>query len=387
MGICLDRLLQYLRRMQVLLRAAFHISCLRGNDIVRVAIIVDSDTGIRADTVIALLHPWRSWLEITDVFVASSGSEDGWIVNATANGVRAISIVSERPEFISPIEEAASQRGLQILHSDYSTDSERAAALLHEMSHHHFEIGGFNEWDGSMVLYAPYVLQHISAANCIRHFPQYTIDDLRTCHSVLGRPIEALDIGSGPISRLRWGALSGLLHVTGVDPLLDIYDILLTHHGLNQLPSIKVDRAITARAEDLECHVTAGSFDFAFCCNALDHVEDPQAVIVQLARALRPGAQFALEFATREGSRQEWRQLHQFDLFLDANHGELMCQWRDGRLDVLVPKGTPLVLSRVVTASDDYTAVILRHYEHRLSWRTGWGFAHRLAKTDPPHTG
>lgn len=354
------RSLQYSTQMQVLLRAAFHLSRLRSSEIARVAIVADADTEVRADTVMTLLHPWRSWLEITDLLVTRDALSDGWVSSAMNNGAQAISIISERPEFSSPIEDVASQKGIRVSRSDYSTGSERSAALLHEMSHHHFEIGGLNEWDGSVVQYAPYVLQHISAANCIRHFPQYVIDDLRAHYTVLGRPIEALDVGSGPISRLRWGALNGLLHICGVDPLLDIYDILLTHHGLNQLPSIKVDRPMTARAEDLEQHITIDSLDFAFCCNALDHVEDPPTVVAQIARALRPGALFALEFATREGSRQEWRQLHQFDLFLDKDRGELMCQWRDGRLDVLIPENTPLVLDRIVIDNDDYTAVVLR---------------------------
>jgi SAM-dependent methyltransferase len=237
------------------------------------------------------------------------------------------------------------------------------------MSHHHFEMGGFNEWDGKAAQYSPFILQQISAANCIRHFPRYMMDELRACRALKGQPIDALDVGCGPISHLRWGALDGVLHVTGVDPLLDIYDLLLVHHGLDGLPSIRVDRAITAGAERLDDYVAAGSIDFAYCCNALDHVEDPLAVVAALGRALRPGACLALEFATREGSRQEWRQLHQFDLFVSDERGTLMCQWQDGRLRALIPDGTPLRLERVETATDDYTAVVLRHTGRRSRWR------------------
>jgi SAM-dependent methyltransferase len=185
-------------------------------------------------------------------------------------------------------------------------------------------------------------------------------DELRAGSQKLGRPLESLDIGSGPISRLRWGALQGLLHVTGVDPLIDIYDIIM-NHGVDRLPAIRVDRAINTDAENLNSHVAVGSIDFAFCCNALDHVVDPPAVVAQLARALRPGAPFALEFATREGLRQAWQQLHKFDLFLDAERSKIMCQWHDGRVDGLVPKDASLVLDRVVMADDDYTIVVLRH--------------------------
>ena len=372
--------------MQVLLRAAFHLSALRGEDPPpRVAIVVDSDTGIDVDAVTALLRPWRSWLKITDVLVTDTDPGDTWLAMIASHGVKAVSIISVRPEFTGPLEGTVHRHGLKALSGAYPDDTGRTNALFHEMAHHHYELGGLNEWDGATVQYAPHVLKHISAANCILYFPQYMIDELRALHQRLGRPIEALDIGSGSISRLRWGALQGLLHVTGVDPLLDIYDLILTHHGLDRLPSIRVDRAINANAESLDRHVAADSFDFAFCCNALDHAEDPPAVVGQLARALRPGGTFALEFATREGSRQDWQQLHQFDLFLDESHSEVMCQWRGGRRAPLVPTGAPIALDRVVMATDDYTAVVLRRVEHHPRWRPlrlGKRYRAGLSKTD-----
>ncbi len=356
--------------MQVLLRAAFYLAGLRGaGNSPRIAVVVDSDTGISADTVTTLLHPWRSWLELTDVTVTGTDPNDAWFAMVAANGARTVSIVSERPDFTSPLEEAAHRHGLSPLGSGYPDDSGRTNALFHEMVHHHYELGGLNEWDGATVKYAPDVLQHISAANCIKYFPPYVLDDLRARYQRLGRPLQALDIGSGPISRLRWGALQGLLHVTGIDPLLDIYDVILTHHGLDLLPAIRVDRAINANAESLDRHVSAESVDFAFCCNALDHVEDPHGVIFQLAAALRPGALVALEFATREGSRQNWQDLHQFDLFLDVNQGEVMCQKGDGQEAALIPRNAPLVLDRVVVDTDDYTVVVLRQDGDRRRWR------------------
>ncbi len=344
--------------MQVLLRAAFHLSRLRARDTVRVAIVVDADTGVDANAVAALLMPWRSWLEPTCVLVTDAPPPDAWF--DTATNTHAISVITERPEFGAPIESAASARELKIARSDYNTATEREAALLHEMSHHHFEMGGLNEWDGSPAQYSPNVLQHLSAANCKVYFPHYVIDEIRQRYMEKQQPIEALDIGSGPISRLRWGALKGMVHITGVDPLLDVYDVLLAHHGLDRLPAIRVERAITAGAEGLNAHVTPASFDFAFCCNVLDHVEDPPTVVEEIAQALRPNACLALEFATREGSRQKWQQLHQFDLFLTDDHGELMCQWGDGTTKKLVARDTDLSLEHVVIATEDYTAVVLR---------------------------
>jgi SAM-dependent methyltransferase len=293
------------------------------------------------------------------VAVAHEPPGADWIAAAAGHGARTLAIVSEREPFIAAVE--AEARGLRAVRCDYATDTEREDAFYKEMAHHHFELGGLNEWDASPVQYSAHVLQHLSAANCVTHFPGYMTDELRAASAARGAPLEALDVGSGSISRLRWGALEGLLHVTGVDPLQEVYDLVLAHHGYDRLPAIRVDRPINANAEDLDRHVAAGSFDFAYCHNALDHVEDPPAVIAQVARALRPGGSFALEFATREGSRQQWHQLHQFDLYLDD--GELRCQWRDGRADPLVPRDAALELDRVVAASDQFTVVVLKRTE------------------------
>jgi SAM-dependent methyltransferase len=257
------------------------------------------------------------------------------------------------------VEAEAAARGLRFVRSDYVTRDERETAFLHEMLHHLYEVGGRNEFDDAPTVHSRFLLQHLSAANCVTHFPSYLTPALRERHARMGRPLAALDVGSGSISRLRWGALQGLLHITGIDPMQDLYDIVVAHHGLDSLPSIRVDRAIRAGGEDLGVHVAPGSFDVAYCCNALDHVERPPDVVAEVGRALRRGAPFALEFATREGSRQGWAQLHQFDLFLDEGAGELMCQWRDGRREPLVPVGAGMRLDRVLVAGDEHTVVVL----------------------------
>jgi SAM-dependent methyltransferase len=344
--------------MHALLRAAFHIFTARDR-VSRVAIVVDPDSGLDPDAIVILLHPWRAWLHITDVLVAPKEPTADWL-ERTINGAQALLVISEQPEFCSDFESIADQVGLLFVRSDYVTDTERSTALMQEVSHHHFELGGFNEWNGGHGTYSTFVLQHMSTANCIMQFPQYMIDDLRSRRVEYGRPLDALDIGCGALSRLRWGALQGLCHVTGVDPLLAVYELVLAYHGLDLLPSIKVDRAITAGAEALHQYVAKESIDFAYCCNALDHVENPSVVIERIADAMRPEALFALEFFTREGSRQEWQQLHQFDLFLDTSGSELMCQWRDGRVHKLVPQGAQLMLERVIHATDDHTSVVLR---------------------------
>jgi SAM-dependent methyltransferase len=342
------------------MRTIFHLSRLRGTDFIRIAMLIDDQTGVRADAVVRLLSPWRSWLEITNALATSTSPTELWFNDVAENEVVAVAIISDRLEFVNSAEHEAHARGLRIVNGAYEASTPRDTALLQEMAHHHFELGGVNEFDGAPVQYAIPVLQSLSAANCARYFPMYMLDKLRGDSARLGRRIEALDVGSGPISHLRWGAIEGFLHVTGVDPLHDVYDIVLAYHGLDPLPSIQVDRAITANAENLDQHVPAASFGFAYCCNALDHVENPPEVVAQIARALRPGGRFALQFATREGSRQNWQQLHQFDLFLNPSSDKLMCQGRDGRTEALVPEATELELDAVVVSHPDYTVVTLK---------------------------
>jgi 2-polyprenyl-3-methyl-5-hydroxy-6-metoxy-1,4-benzoquinol methylase len=345
--------------MQVLLRAAFHIFSLR-DKVGRIAIVVDSDTAIDLSTIVAFLRPWRAWLQVTDVLVTHADPDGQWLERIASNGAQALLVISERPEFGCDLEKEAGRFGLLLAGSDYPSGASRSTSLFHEMSHHHFELGGFNEWNKSAGIHSSSVLQHISAANCMTHFPRYVVDDLHEGRAAVGRRLDALDVGCGAISRLRWGALQGLLNITGIDPLLDAYKIIVGYHGLDRLPHIEVDRAITAGAEDLHRHVANESIDFAYCCNALDHVEDPRIVVERVAQTLRPGALFALEFATCEGSRQEWRQLHQFDLFLDADSRELMCRDREGHLDTLVPGGVRLTVNKVIVATNDHTIVVLQ---------------------------
>lgn len=344
--------------MNLVLRSAFHLSRLRDAECARVALLVDSQAGVRSDTVMSLLHPWRSWLEIAELHTAPAVTEER-LEGLAGTGITALAAISERAEFVVPVERFALSHGIAFVPCGYETASPRDAAFLHEVTHHHYELGGLNEWDGAPAQYSTPVLQTLSAANCDRHFPMYVAERLQARHRAMRRPVEALDIGCGPVSRLRWGMLQGLLHVTGVDPLLDAYAVLLRYHGLDLLHGIGADRAIADGAEALEDHIPANSIEFAYSCNALDHVEDPRTVIGQIGRVLRPGGVLALEFATREGSRQDWLQLHQFDLYWDLRYDELMCQRQDGRAEALIPPGVGLQLDEIVVADADYTVAVL----------------------------
>ena len=99
-----------------------------------------------------------------------------------------------------------------------------------------------------------------------------------------------------------------------------------------------------------------------FTRNAIDHVKDPVAVIGQAEACLRPGGILVLDFHTREGSRQGWEQLHQFDLYLDETD-QLVCQTQQGVCRPLIAAGLGLFVRQIVAKTEDVTVVILEKGE------------------------
>ena len=152
------------------------------------------------------------------------------------------------------------------------------------------------------------------------------------------------------------------MRVTGIDPLLDMYRMILERHGLDGLPAIACQRELNIYAEELASALPPESFDIVFTRNAIDHVEDPVAVIDQAEMCLRPGGILVLDFHTREGSRQGWEQLHQFDLYLDETD-QLVCQTQQGMRRPLVATGLDLFVRQIIAKTEDITIVILEKGE------------------------
>ena len=237
-------------------------------------------------------------------------------------------------------------------------DGTRELALFQEVLHHDFELGGKNEWTGADSQFGAPVLRMLSTAHCRTAFPRYTepyVD--RLWQEGGGQPIQALDVGCGAVSRLRWAALNGFMTLTGVDPLLDMYSIVRERHGLNVLADIRCAREVSVGAECLKARLVPASFDFAYCANALDHTENPAAVVESIAYVLRPGGIFALEVYTREASRENWWQLHQFDMYVD-DRDQFVCETRDGAVQVLFPHGCGLVVRDIVSRDATTTALV-----------------------------
>lgn len=344
--------------MHIIMRSIFNLDSLRKIDKGRVAVLIDEGVGVDAAEYIRLLRPWRSWLKIDGVIMLAK-LPAGALKSLVSEACQAVVVVSEREDLVSSVRQECELLGLACVDGSYPACPDRNLAMQQEVAHHDFEIGGVNEWDGQPTQYARQVLQHLSQTHCERYFPKYALPDIkRLSQERGGRPLEAIDIGCGPISRLRWGALQRWLSITGVDPLLNMYRIVLERHGLLNLPEILCQRELCISAEELSKYVAPGSYDFAFSCNAIDHTEDPPFIVSQVAACLGLDGVFALESNKREGTRNNWAQLHQFDIYFGSD-GQLLCQSRDGSVRPLIGDDVGLALRDVVVNDESYIVVLL----------------------------
>ena len=352
--------------MRILMRFLFNLRRARetnGGGKLGIALVVDERTGVAPEELRRLLQVWRDRLSVEAVLVRSTPLEPDALWREVPVACRLVGVVTDRDDFLASVQHECRALGAVCIHSAFPALSEaRELALSEEVSHHDFEIGGIDEWSGQPTRGAHHILQHLSQTNCERLFPQFLLPYIQHFQGPGKKPVETLDIGCGPISVLRWGVLQGLLRVTGVDPLLDMYRIILERHGLNGLPAIACQRELNIYAEELASALPPESFDIVFTRNALDHVEDPVAVIAQAEACLRPGGILVLDFHTREGSRQGWEQLHQFDLYLDETD-RLICQTRQGVRRPLIAAGTQLFVRQIVVKTEDVTVVILEKGE------------------------
>ena len=324
----------------------------------RAAFLIASKTGIDSHELVRCLRPWAAWLTVDSIMTIDQTLPAGILEAFAARHVEVVVLMTTSPQLAAAVRAECVRLNMAFVDSSMPPMDSRELALLQEVLHHDFELGGFNEWLDSDPQYSAPVLRSISMTHCRRAFPGYVVPHLEPLwqHS-RGRPLATLDIGCGALSRLRWGALNGFLNVTGVDPLLDMYAILRERHGLSLLPEIACARDLCIGAEELVNEVVPGSYDFAYSSNALDHTSDPVAVIQSIASALRPGGLFALDVFTREGSRENWWQLHQFDIYVDTN-GSLVCEGRDGTVRPLFPEESGLVVRAIPTNNDAVTAVV-----------------------------
>lgn len=166
-----------------------------------------------------------------------------------------------------------------------------------------------------------------------------------------------LDIGSGGGLLAEEFARLGC-DVTGVDPSRESVETARAH----------------AHTEGLEIEYTVGvgeqlpfadaSFDIAYCCDVLEHVDDLDRVIAETARVLKPGGVYMYDTINRtRRSRlvliklmQEWRStalmepnLHDWDMFIKPQEldASLRRAGLEGRDQVGIgPDRNPLAMIR-----------------------------------------
>lgn len=123
------------------------------------------------------------------------------------------------------------------------------------------------------------------------HRRQYYQDLFKRLFGVWPCPIQpgtvALDVGSGP-----QGILQALTPPIGrriaCDPLMDEFRRI--GYAVDDLGV----EAVAVDGEELSAMFGAECADMAFCLNALDHARDPEAVIGEIRRVLKPDGCFFL---------------------------------------------------------------------------------------------
>jgi len=323
----------------------------------RVLLLTDPRTGVDQTEVVRLLEPWSMPLSAAAQIAAPVPS--GALVGL-ATTCDVIAVLSTDAALVASVRDEAASHQLPVVTCSTPEGDTREAGLFEELAFHDRQLAGRDAQTGAHAEYASVVVTHLSAASCSALFPHYVLPFLgRTIGQQHGNPIAAVDLGCGPMSALRWGALHGLMSVTGIDPLLDMYSVLLNRHGYAALPAVRCAREIASGAETISDYIGPDSLDFVFSRNALDHAVDPPRIIFEAARCLRSGGVMAIEVFTREGSREKWWALHQHDMYLDARH-RFLCESQDGSIRPMVASDSGLHLQQVVASTPRTTAVVFQ---------------------------
>lgn len=290
------------------------------------------------------------WFELGGVArLANLGSDfTTWLESDNpdnAHRVVALMVNAGRPEGHELIDRAE-EAGCTIVDAAYP-DGDLHMAMLQEVAFHDIEIGGFDDFDGSPTRYSPIVVQKFSSVHARRFFPHSMIADLR---AQFGEDIrfETLDVGCGILSTLRYGVLEGWLTLSGVDPLIESYEMLLARHGLDTLPSILPAHRFPVPVEELE---TDKRFHFIYSNNALDHTQDPLLAINKMHSVLLDEGLILIQGATHEGTRQSWKQLHKFDIGLEGD--AVYARNEAGETVWLMGPDAPFTLHRVANFNDN----------------------------------
>jgi SAM-dependent methyltransferase len=142
-----------------------------------------------------------------------------------------------------------------------------------------------------------------------------------------GGEVSILDVGSGPITRLGYRWTGRVVTITAVDALADEYQALLDKHRI--VPPL---RTVACSAESLTNRFPGGSFDLAYCRNALDHCYSPVKAIRQMLHVVRGSGLVVLEHYANEAETTGYYGLHQWNF--DVLEGRLKVWNHHARCDI-----------------------------------------------------
>jgi SAM-dependent methyltransferase len=262
-----------------------------------------------------MLAPWSPWLRILTCQKAHPEIRAGQIAIAIGGDTEVTGARFVIGGDTKALKQKCEDVGAMCLIPDLGELGTIDNDLLREVSFFDFELSGKNVWDGAKTCYSNEFLAFLSSTHCRDAFPAWAFTNL----SQHRRPLKVMDIGCGPRSILRWGAIQGDLSITGVDPILDMYTLILARHGFDLMEKMRCDHEITGFAEDLDTLVPDNDYDVVYTRNALDHTQDPTRVVECVSRRLAPHGRFAITVAEREGTRQGWDQLHKTDIYLEID--------------------------------------------------------------------
>src|SRR6266487_2265553 len=147
----------------------------------------------------------------------------------------------------------------------------------------------------------------------------------------------ALEVGSGGGILTEEIAKMGFT-TTGIDPA-DQSIVTASNHARASGLDIKYEKGT---GENLP--YAAGSFDFVFCCNVLEHVQDLPKVISEISRVLKPGGVFIYDTLNRTFVSklvaikiwQEWKRwafmpanVHVWEMFIKPGEIKSLLQKND----------------------------------------------------------
>ncbi|HEX3600289.1 MAG TPA: class I SAM-dependent methyltransferase, partial [Lacipirellulaceae bacterium] len=316
---------------------------------VNVHIITDEPDKFSEQDCRRMLAPWSAWAKIGVCRELPSP------VNADAlrgMGMAAGDILLAVSKEYGELQKAAAKLGAQIIVPEFPPMGTFDNDLVREVSFFDHEFGGVNEWDGAPTRYAINCIQQMSTANCRNYYPAWAFELLPKS---IPRPLKVMDIGCGPVSMLRWGAIHGEISITGLDPLIEMYTLVLARHGLDALQRMRCDQEVNGVAEDMETLLKGQKFDLIYTQNALDHTQQPALVVENVSRHLAPNGLFAVQVATREGTRQKWDQLHKTDIYL--KNGVVMYARQNAAEQPLLPKS--MRLKHVQTDTPEWLALVI----------------------------